>query len=140
MSNRDIKGIKRSYDTNPLFKVELKKRKYRSESIGESFSKAQFQEIVWLGLTFKLKTWALGKGYDSFVYSNHKEGNGEDSFVTLLPQQAKATGKSFEFLEQKYLAEIPSEICSMIERLRHQRAKLQYHILWAQQNPMFYWD
>lgn len=140
MSTKDIKGIKRRYNTNPIFKAELKKRKFRSGSIGEDFTKAQFQEIVWLDLTFKLKTWALGRGYDSFVYKNLKEGDGEDSFVMLHPNQAKATGKSFEFLEQKYLTEIPNTICTMIQRLKNQRVKLQYNVLWGQQDPMCYWN
>ena len=140
MSNRDIKAIKRRYNTNPIFKTELKKRKLRSYSIGEDFRKAQFQEIVWLDLTFKLKTWALERGYDSFVYKNLKEGSGEDSFVTLHPNQVKATGKSFEFIEQKYLAEISSAIYTMVQRSKDQSVKLQYNVLWGQQDPMRFWD
>ena len=145
MSIRSIKGIRRRYNTNPIFKAELKKRKFRSDSIGEDFTKAKYQEIVWLDLTFKLKTWALGRGYDSFVYQNLKEGGGEDSFVVLHPNQTKATGKSFEFLEKKYLEEMPDKICTMIQRLKHQhlkhqRIEIQYNALWGQQDPMCYWS
>ncbi|TMP88214.1 hypothetical protein CWC05_01895 [Pseudoalteromonas ruthenica] len=139
MSNRDIKKIKRRYNENSIFKAELKKRKFRSKSIGEDFRKAQFQEIVWLDLTFKLKTWALERGYDSFVYKNFKEGRGEDSFVTLRPNQVKETGKSLQFLEQKYLDEIPSAISIMVQRLKQQNVKLQCNLLWGQQDPMRFW-
>ncbi|SEI12458.1 hypothetical protein SAMN05660691_03960 [Rheinheimera pacifica] len=139
MSFKDIKAIKRNYLSNILFKEELKKRKDRSHAIGEDFNIAQYQEIVWLDLTFKLKKWALGKGYDSFVYSNKKEGNGEDAYITLLPGQLKSTGIALEFLEDKYLSEMPKVIKEMVDRYRGRSLEKVYHALWGQNDPMRYW-
>lgn len=140
MSLKDIKGIKKHYFNNNIFKTELKKRKERSCAIGEDFIHAQYQEIVWLDLTFKLKKWALGKGYDSFVYSNKKEGNGEDAYVTLFPNQLKQTGNAIEFLEEKYLSEMPDIIKEMVERYRGEPSEKIYHALWGQRDPMCYWE
>ncbi len=140
MSKKSIKGIKRHYINNVIFTEELKKRKIRSKAIGEDFSQVQYQEIVWLDLTFKFKAWALCKGYDSFVYSNTKEGNGEDTFITLLPNQLKSTGKIVEFLKEKYLEEMPSIIKEMVNGYRNNSFEVAHHALWGQRNPMSYWE
>ncbi|MHA2940499.1 hypothetical protein ACXJY6_19685 [Vibrio sp. RC27] len=139
MSLNDIKGIKRQHMENAFFANELKKRKYRSKAIGEDFNQAQYQEIVWLDLTFKLKNWALGKGFDSFVYSNKKEGNGEDTFVTLLPNQLEATGRTMEFIEDKYLLEMPKIISELVNSGCYKFFEEVNHLLWGCQNPMPYW-
>jgi len=115
------------------------KRKNRSKAIGEDFSQAQYQEVVWLDLTLKFKNWAINKGYDSFVYSNTKEGNGEDNFITLLPRQLKRTDNELHFIKDLYLNEMPSVIKRMIDRSRSRSSVIVHHALWGQQNPMRYW-
>ncbi|EJL6633871.1 hypothetical protein IS636_003506 [Vibrio cholerae] len=139
-SQKDIKGIKRYYSNNNLFASELKKRKERSKAIGEDFNESQYQEIIWLDFTFKLKKWALENGFDSFVYANHKEGNGEDTYVTLLPNQVSYSGASLEFNEEKYLAEMPQLISKMIGNMRNKPLHMANHVLWAQKDPMCYWE
>ncbi len=139
-SLKDIKGIKRNYSSNKLFASELKKRKERSKAIGEDFNQSHYQEIIWLDFTFKLKNWALRNGFDSFVYANHKEGNGEDTYVTLLPNQASYSGTSLEFNEEKYLAEMPKEISEMIRNMGNKPLHIANHVLWAQKDPMCFWQ
>ena len=139
VSRKEIKAIKRRYAHNSIFKSELKKRKSRSNAIGEDFKQAQYQEIVWLDLTFKLKQWALGRGYDSFVYYNEKEGNGEDAFITLLPNQVKDTGQSLEFLEDKYMDEMPNIIRELVNNYGRNPSELEYKVYWGQKDPMRYW-
>ncbi|MEF2141171.1 hypothetical protein V1U69_11345 [Vibrio alginolyticus] len=138
-SLKDIKGIKRHYASNKLFSSELKKRKNRSVAIGDDFNQSQYQEIIWLDFTFKLKNWALTNGFDSFVYSNHKEGNGEDTYVTLLANQVSYSGTSLKFNEEKYLAEMPELINEMISNMVNKPQHVVNHVLWAQKNPMCYW-
>lgn len=138
-SSKEIKGIKRQYTSNKLFEHELKKRKQRSKAIGEDFNQAQYQEVVWLDFTFKLKNWALKNGFDSFVYSNNKEGNGEDTYVTLLANQVGYTGKSLEFNEVKYLEEMPELIKRMIGYMDSKQPHVAKHVLWAQKDPMCFW-
>ena len=139
-SLKDIKGIKRHYSNNKLFASELKKRKERSKAIGEDFNQSQYQEIIWLDFTFKLKNLALRNGFDSFVYANHKEGNGEDTYVTLLPNQVSYSGMSLKFNEEKYLAEMPKQISEMIRNMDNKLLHIANHLLWAQKDPMCFWE
>lgn len=137
---KDIKGIKRYYSTNKLFSSEFKKRKERSKAVGEDFNQSQYQEIIWLDYTFKLKNWALRNNFDSFVYANHKEGNGEDTYVTLVPNQVSYSGASLEFNEEKYLAEMPKLISEMIGNMGNKPLHMANHVLWAQRDPMCFWE
>ena len=57
-----------------FFKNELTKRKQRTKALGMNFKQEELQEYVWLDLTFKLTSWALANGFDSFVNKNAKEG------------------------------------------------------------------
>lgn len=139
MSLKDIKNIKRRYLSNKFFDEEFKKRKFRSRAVGEDFNQAQYQEIVWLDYTFKLKAWALNNGFDSFVYSNNKEGNGEDTFITLLANQFTISGNSLFFQEEKYLSEMPEIIKNMVTSYSNQTFRVANHALWGQKDPMCYW-
>ncbi|MCG9692886.1 hypothetical protein L1D55_14245 [Vibrio sp. Isolate22] len=138
-SFQDIENIKRYYADNKLFINEFNKRKERSKAIGEDFNRSQYQEIIWLDFTIKLKNWALKNGFDSFVYANHKEGNGEDTYVTLIPDQVSYSGTSLEFNEGKYLAEMPQLISEMIINMRNKPLHMANHVLWAQKDPMCFW-
>jgi hypothetical protein len=140
LSIDDIKKIKRRYSNNQIFSDELRKRKGRSLAVGEDFTHAQYQEIVWIDLTLQLRTWALGRGYDSFVYANNREGKGEDAYVTLLSNQVKKTDKKLNFLKEKYMNEMPSIIRNMINNHKKYSNGVAYHVLWGQQDPMVYWE
>ncbi|AQS38566.1 hypothetical protein Sps_03439 [Shewanella psychrophila] len=146
MSKNDIKGIMKGYTNNRLFTEEYRKRKARSKAINEDFKEAKYQEIVWLDYTLKLKQWALDRGYDSFVYSNIKEGSGEDTYVTLLPNQLSKINNSLFFNEEKYLTEMPPVIKSIITRLHskpivtNRTHEFVYSILWGQKDPMPFWE
>jgi len=137
VSKKDLKKIMKRYANNPLFLSELRKRKTRSAAIGEDFTKARHQELVWLDLTFKLKTWAVGKGYDSFVYTNDKEGGGADTYVTLLPNQLKRTGNRLVFNTKKYMDEAPNSIRQ--ELGSSQKSETRHHMLWGGNDPTRYW-
>ncbi|NMD50394.1 hypothetical protein HG547_01915 [Shewanella sp. DNRA4] len=133
----NIKELKRKRETNRIFSSKLKERKNRSIAIGEEFLFKSNTELVWQDLTFKLKDWAISRGYDSFVYKNTKEGNGADTYITLFPDQGSCTGKVFKFCEHKYLAEMPS----FIEKLYRQQNShcILTKLMWGQQDPMRYW-
>lgn len=140
LPKRHIKGLKNSYTKDPLFDQEFKKRKTRSLAIGEDFRHAQFQEVVWLDYTMRLRNWALSKGYDTFVYSNIKESDGRDTFVTLKENQISRTGRVFVFLENKYLQEMQSLMEPIISTNYFQlRGEIQ-HVLWGQRDPSPYWE
>ncbi|MGR6838027.1 hypothetical protein ACU5DF_02550 [Aliivibrio wodanis] len=139
MSLKDIKNIKRRYLGNKFFEAEFKKRKFRSKAVGEDFNQAQYQEIVWLDFTFKLKSWALNNGFDSFVYSNNKEGNGEDTYITLFSNQVTSTSNALFFQEEKYLSEMPEAIKKMITSHGNGSYRVINHALWGQKDPMCYW-
>ncbi|WP_099073645.1 hypothetical protein [Proteus alimentorum] len=144
-TKKDIKNIKRTYLTNTFFSSEFNKRKDRAKAINEDFNISQNQEIVWLDLSFKLRSWALGKGYDSFVYTNKKEGNNEDTYITLLPEQLEYTNERFIFQEEKYLLEIKDLIKEIIDKqysksINNSSIIINHYLLWAQKNPMPYWN
>lgn len=136
ISKRDVKGIIKSYSSNAIFISEFRKRKMRSSFVGEDFKAAEPYEAVWLDLTLKFRAWALENGYDSFIYSNTREGKGEDSCVTLLPKQLIKTGHILEFYEDKYLKEIPALIQNILDNKKYM---IMNHIMWGKKNPMPYW-
>jgi hypothetical protein len=138
-SKNDIKKIARRYERNTLFQAELKKRKQRSKAIGEEWRLAQYQELVWLDLTFRFRSWAIETGYDVFVYSNEREGDGSDNYVTLMPGQLECTGKTFTFLREKYLNEMPEIIRANAKVRRSVPPQVVMHALWGQKDPMPYW-
>lgn len=138
-SRNEIKAIRDMYKSNALFQQEFKKRKARSRAIGEDFNQTQYQEIIWLDFTLKLRSWAIAKGYDAFVYSNTKEGDGSDTFITLLSHQLQSTGKSLVFLEEKYLREMPGIIKANLNRCQNTIPEVALHALWGQRNPIPYW-
>lgn len=140
LSKKEIKKIKRGYTNNHIFLAEYRKRKRRSEAIGENFKEAQFQEIVWLDLTFKLIRWAISQNYDSFVYENVNEGDGSDNVVNLMPNQFEKTGRALFFQKDKYLDEMPQLIKQLTASRHFKPVEEVRHALWGQQNPMRYWS
>ncbi|HCG6853517.1 hypothetical protein P3488_22200 [Vibrio parahaemolyticus] len=140
LSVADIKGIEGAYKNNSQFQTELTKRVNRYNAIGEELTEPKYLlEIVWLDLTFKLIDWAIDKGFDSLVYANQKEGNGEDCYVTLKVNQVQKTDVRFEFQEKRYLNEMPQFLASMVNNLRHRPRTTVYNALWGLQDPMRYW-
>lgn len=142
MSKKEIKAIKKKYSSNYLFNSELKKRKNRSMSIGEDFQLAQFQEIVWLDLSFKLRNWSINKGYDSFVYANNKEGNGADTYISLLPNQITKPDQHYYFDKEKYLSIAPKALLQMImDRSKKHILEIEENgVMWAEQIPFSFWS
>lgn len=144
-SKKEIKAIKKKYQNNQLFKAELNKRKNRSESIGEDFKLAQYQEIVWLDISFKLKNWAINKGYDAFVYTNNKEGNGADTYIPILPNQIIESNEYFTFNREQYLSIAPQSLQNIIiERKNKYRVGIntateEYGLMWAENSPLSFW-
>lgn len=142
-TRNDMKGIKKRYSSNNLFKLELKKRKQRSLAIGHDPLITQYHEIVWLHLTFRLKDWALSKGYDVFSYVNTSEGNGEKNYVTLKPGQVKEQADQvYRFDKSKYLEDalklLPDYISdSSIEKPKNEEGS-EVEMLWFGQSPMKY--
>ena len=146
LSKKVIKAIKNKYSSNQLFSSELKKRKRRSISIGEDFKLAQYQEIVWLDLSFKLRNWSINKGYDSFVYANNKEGNGADTYISLLPNQITTSDQHYHFDREKYLSLVPKALQRIIiDRSRRYKSgenfpPVECGLMWAEQEPFLFWS
>lgn len=138
ISPKEVKKIKNSYANNALFQQEIKKRKARAKAIGEDFSSAQYQEIVWIDFTLKLRLWALEYGYDSFIYLNEKEGDNTDTIIPLKPNQIITTGKTMAFNKALYLDQIKDRVIQVLNRNQHSVGTLT-HVLWAQEDPMQYW-
>jgi len=135
-----IRAIKRSYANNKPFLSELHKRKLRSQAINEDYAVAQYHEIVWLDLTFKLKRWAIGRGFDCFVYANHKEGHGQDTFVNLVANQYTNTGESYAFRDVDYRAEMPELMKTMFINPKNRNVVIRGDGYWGQTDPMRYWE
>lgn len=138
-SFNEIKSLKRRHKTNKIYQNEYSKRKTRARLTNDAFSPQL--ELIWLDLTLKLRNWCIEKGYDSFVYSNEKEGTGEDSYVCLLPNQSHKTDDSLLFLAEKYVQEAPDKV------LKHVKSRVNPHMpievihgLWAGESPLCYWD
>ncbi len=122
---------------DPVFMNELEKRKLRSESLGIPFKFAARQEIVWIDLTTKLRTWALEKNYDSFVYQGRHEGQALDSYVTLNDTQVLNEGRKVTFNAEAFMRDVKPIFSKFIAESRPE--ELGTAIYWAGQNPTEYW-
>jgi hypothetical protein len=103
LSPEAFKTIVKTGRTNAIFKREFAKRRERSIAIGEDFNFAARHELVWIDLTLKLRSWSLSNAFDSFVYVNNSEGNGDNSYVTLNDQQVSKSLENYRFNPQKYM-------------------------------------
>lgn len=144
-NRKDIKSIQKHYGSNNLFKIELKKRKQRSLAIGQDPLLMQYNEIVWLDLTFRFKDWALSKGYDAFSYINTAEGEGESCYVTLKPGHAsEQINVSYKFDREKYLVDarklMPTYIFDTSIKKPKDQEGFDIKGLWFGQIPMKYFS
>ncbi|HCG7084106.1 TPA: hypothetical protein NJ353_004610 [Vibrio parahaemolyticus] len=138
-SFNDIKTLKRRYKTNKIYQNEYAKRKNRARVTNDAFSPEL--ELIWLDLTLKLRNWCIEKGYDSFVYSNTKEGTGEDSYVCLLPNQSQEIDGSLFFLAEKYEQEAPGKVLKHVKGCLNPNMPIKViHALWAGEAPLSYWE
>ena len=134
---QDIARMLEEGKKDPVFVNELEKRRMRSESLGIPFELAARQEIVWVYLTTKLRTWALENGYDSFVYQGRHEGQALDSYVTLKDTQISNAGKSVTFNAEAFMQDVMPIFSKFISENRPE--ELGTAVYWAGHNPTEYW-
>lgn len=120
---------------NKIFQQEFLKRKNRSEQLGEDFERMKPLELVWLESTFLIKEWAEELGYDSFIYKNDAEGNGQYCFIPLKEEQITKTNKSFSFSLEEYQRIVPE----LIRNRQNYPIEQNKYFLWGYQDPMKYW-
>ncbi len=136
-----ISRIKKKYKSSSLFKCEMRKRFNRSKMIGESPEISQFNEYVWLDLTFKFRDWALSRRHDALVYCNEKEGSGADSYVMLKQNCKLKPVHSLQINIDKYRSEVPDRLGIQINKSN--KAWLQgiipTSLLWADLSPADFW-
>lgn len=144
LSDSDVVSLHKRYKNNRYFNTALKGRKQRSQAIGEAWTHVKKQEIVWQHYTFLLRAWALNQGYDAFHYLNDKEGKGAHSYVTLTPNQGVPTGREWTFAAERYRAMAPNLIREAFRQkaIQHNNTgvSVTMHALWANQNPMLFFD
>ena len=92
-------------------------------------------ELVWLESTFLIKEWAEELGYDSFIYKNDAEGNGQYCFIPLKEEQITKTNKSFSFSFEEYQKIVPE----LIRNRKNYPIEQNKYFLWGYQDPMKYW-
>lgn len=136
-SAEDIKRMLEEGQQDPVFTNELEKRRARSESLGIPFSYAANQEIVWVSLTTKLRTWAIENGYNSFVYEGRHEGTTLDSYVTLTDEQVIDERKKLSFDREAFIQGVMPKFA---EFLREKNPKeIGTDVYWAGNKPTEYW-
>ncbi len=108
LDQEDIHEMQHTITGDPLFKSELRKREERA-SILNPFNPPA--EIVWAAMTMRLRNWALERGYDSFVYENTGESEG-DCYVPLEMPPAKALSGVLKFSGDEYVTQTLSTLQS----------------------------
>jgi len=104
--------MKKELSENNFFSKILAARK---KHLGvELYANDEKYEIVYAHLTMKLHRWSATNGFDSFVYQNSSEDKGNDSFVTLIKNQAQFH-EVLAFSSQDFLQALTPE--SHLEKL-----------------------
>lgn len=143
LTQKQIKDIFKLSQTNQLFKNELNKRKDRLIAIGKFKKDEMYHEAVWIHLTLKFRLWAIENNYDSFVYGNVGEGGGDDSYITLHPDQICETKTVYRFDSKKYESTVfPIYKDFMYEQhIKHNSKNttlaipIFHYLFWAGKNP-----
>jgi len=140
-SSTHIHGLMKEAKRNRLFQSEMQKRKRRLLRLKEYSKREMEHEAVWVYLTLGLRRWALGQGFDSFIYKNDREGAGEDSFVALKEGSASAPSAVLEFDRDRYLQTLTPEV--MVQFLLRNRPPqptgIICHAHWAGLDPVLFW-
>ncbi len=106
-----------------------------------------YHEAVWVNLTLKFRLWTIENGFDSFVYENKNEGQGKDSYVTLLQKQISQATKKYTFNQQKYLDLVSPKIRDFMIKLglnngaQNTEGAISFepHVFWAGEDPLQFW-
>jgi|TARA_R100001039_G_C1829958_1_gene94362 hypothetical protein len=151
LSKADLKALRQKSQSNRIFKVELAKRKGRIAALGLDLASELPHELVWIDFTLKLRFWALENGFDSFIYTNNGEDQGNDSFVTLQENQTSRAQERLCFNKEKYL-DLVSPIFGDFLRSQYELEKqnklgigsnstsIHHHMFWAGVDPMSFWE
>lgn len=146
LSQKSINAIIKEGRANAIFKREFRKREERCLAIGENFNSAASHEAVWIDLTLKLRRWTLSNNFDAFVYENHSEGYGEDSYVTLNDRQVSDVLESHRFNKHKYLQTVgpafPDYLKDIWEKSKipSEQPRKQTDTFWAGFSPLEFWE
>lgn len=112
LDQKDLHEMHCTIIGDPVFSNELKKREERA-SVFQPFDPAA--EIVWIAMTMRLRDWALEHGYDSFVYENTGESEG-DCYVPLEMLPAESISGILKFSGDEY-------ITKTLDSLQHEFAQ-----------------
>lgn len=140
LSNKTIEKLKKKYKKNKLFQNELNLRKKRSDKLGQKWAYAEFQEYLWLDITFKLRKKAIELGYDVFAYNNVKEGNDDVCYVSLTQEIISFGQVAYKFDIKKYRIDGERLIQEHIDWFLSQPAgKYEYYDFFFGKDPMRFW-
>lgn len=96
-------------------------------------------------MTLRLRDWALQNGFDSFVYQNDQEGDGELTYVALTETQLEETGETYVFAKEDYLERVTPMFSGFLRHnweMSHrdtQAAVKQTGTFWAGFDPLSFW-
>ncbi|MEZ8919562.1 hypothetical protein AB4536_05075 [Vibrio cyclitrophicus] len=140
-SKNDISKIYRQITRTKLGRDEMESRKYRSLSLGESWSLSKPQETIWTYLTLELRKWALSDGYDYFCYVNTHEKDGSMCYVALSDNTFGKPIARYRFDHDRY-NELPTS--ALITRTKELALKGESSVqiddlIWCENPPSDYW-
>ncbi|MDH6017708.1 hypothetical protein [Vibrio splendidus] len=141
-SKSEISKIYKLITKTKLGKNEMASRKYRSLSLGESWSHSKPQETIWTYLTLELRKWALNDGYDYFSYVNAHEKDGSICYVALSDNTFGKPIATYRFDHERY-SELPAS--ALVARanalaLKGESSVLIDDFIWCGQPPCEYWS
>lgn len=140
-SKSDISKIYKQITRTKLGRDEMASRKYRSLSLGESWSISKPQETIWTYLTLELRKWALSDGYDYFCYVNTHEKDGSMCYVALSDNTFGKPIARYRFDHERY-NELPES--ALITRTKELALKGESSVqiddfIWCGPPPSDYW-
>ncbi|MEZ9514166.1 hypothetical protein AB4359_20210 [Vibrio splendidus] len=140
-SKSDISKIYKQITRTKLGRDEMASRKYRSLSLGESWSLSKPQETIWTYLTLELRKWALSDGYDYFCYVNTHEKDGSMCYVALSDNTFGKPIARYRFDHERY-NELPAN--ALITRTKELALKGESSVqiddfIWCGNPPSDYW-
>ncbi len=140
-SKNEISKIYKQITKTKLGKDEMASRKFRSLTLGESWSLSKPQETIWIYLTLELRKWALNGGYDYFSYVNMHEKDGSICYVALSDNTFGKPIAKYRFDHERY-SELPaSEIVARANAfaLKGESSAQIDDFIWCGYAPSNYW-